>query len=67
MSEEKAYACLRVKDMPAPYVPSFKGKCKLCDEEVYYSKYVYENDAEIKSIIDAGNLLCIQCATATVS
>lgn len=64
--EEVLYVCLRVADMPRPYVPCLKGKCKSCKEEVYYSKYVYGNDAFVKAVIDSGNLLCVQCATKAV-
>jgi hypothetical protein len=66
IKDESLYVCMRVADLPKPYVPCLRGKCKKCKEEVYYSKYVYENDAVIKKIIDSGNLLCVNCASETV-
>lgn len=62
MDEDVAYVCLKAVDMPIPYIPSLKGKCRRCKQEVYYSKHVYENDAEARKIIDAGQLLCVECA-----
>jgi len=67
MSEDEVlYVCLRVADMPIPYVPCLKGKCRVCKQEVYYSKYVYENDLNVKRVIDAGKLLCTDCAMETL-
>lgn len=57
------YVCMRASDMPVPYVPCHKGKCRDCKQDVYYSKYVYANDPIIKKIVDVGNLVCVQCAT----
>lgn len=59
--EDAVYVCMRTTDMPVPYVPCYKGKCKDCKQDVYYSKYAYENDAIIKGIVDAGNLICSHC------
>lgn len=56
------YVCKRIKNLPTPYVPSFKGTCKECGEEVWYSKYVYENDSLMREIVNQGSLLCVQCA-----
>lgn len=63
MSETSIYVCMRAMDMPIPYVPCHKGKCKRCGLDVYYSKYAYAKDPVIKKIIDSGNLVCVQCAT----
>ena len=57
---------MRATDMPVPYIPCYKGKCRDCKQEVYYSKYGYTKDARIRKIVDAGNLVCFDCATKIV-
>ena len=65
-AEDAIYVCFRVADKPEPYVPSDKGKCQDCQQEVWYSKYVYENDPFIRKMVDDGNIVCVQCASKRV-
>ena len=60
--EETYYVCMRVSDLPNPYVPCNKGKCCKCGHEVWYSQHAYNNDALIKKIVDAGKIICMRCA-----
>lgn len=60
--DDAVYVCMSARDMPVPYVPCHKGKCRDCKQDVFYSKYSYANDATIRKIIDAGNIVCTYCA-----
>jgi formylmethanofuran dehydrogenase subunit E len=62
LSEKIVYVAFRVKDMPVPYVPSLKAKCRECGEDVYYSKYVYENAETVRAMISKGDIICLQCS-----